>query len=188
MGMDIYLEHARFEDSRKKVEQELYQWVERRNRENDPNKKEEYQREVERYYEQIFCAKNGYFRVNYNDYSLSYWLMYNVDEKAKADWGLEPFYSAIEGKEEPIIDSDEFRANLLETAKRWYQKALTLEDKESFLVVLDTEKSDPRKDPWAYKEIILKPEETNRYIERLKELVEFAELAVKTKSAIYVDA
>ena len=114
--------------------------------------------------------------------------MYNIDPKAEGEWGLEPFYSAIKGKKEPIIRSKAFGVNPLKTARRWYEEALKLRDKESFLMVPDFEKSNFKKNRFVSKKVILKPKETNGYIDQVKDLVTFAELAVKTKSPIYVSA
>ncbi len=105
---------------------------------------------------------------------------------SRGEWGLEPFYSAIKGGRESIIKSKAFGINLLKTARRWYEKALKLKDKESFLMVPDVEKSDFKKNRFVSRKVILKPKETNGYIDQVKDLVTFAELAVKTKIPIYV--
>jgi hypothetical protein len=75
---------------------------------------------------------------------------------------------------------------LLRTARNWYRKAEKLKGKESYLMVMDIEKTDLDKGGLVRNRVVLDGKETNRYIELLKELVIFAELAVKTKSPISV--
>jgi len=186
MGMDIYLEAELLKAQREKAEIEFDHWVKLRDAEKDKRKRAKLQKQVWKWFNAMDCAKNGYFRVNYNDYSLSYWLQYNVDERAKGDWGLEPFYSAVKDRKEPMIRSERFRQELLKTARGWYRKAVKLKGRESYLMALDWEKSDLKKGKWVRKKVVLKGAETNEYIRWLKDLVVFAELAVKTKSPIYV--
>ena len=186
--MDIYLEDKKLKEKAKKAYQMRWHYVKRRDAEKDEVEKAKLQRKVDQWWAIQCSPKAGCFRVNYNSYSLSYWLAYNIDPKAKGEWGLEPFYSAIKDKKEPIIKSKAFGVNLLKTARRWYEKALKLKDKESFLMVVDLKKSSFKKNRFVSKKVILKPEETNDYIDQVKDLVTFAELAVKTKSPIYVSA
>jgi hypothetical protein len=186
MGMDIYLESHEVIDRRMAAQKRYYHWVKLRDKEKDRKKQAELQRQVEKWFDRIYSERNGYFRVNYNDYSISHWLQYNIDEKAKGEWGLEPFYSAVKDKEEPEIRSERFRQELLRTARKWYRKAEKLKGKESYLMVMDIEKTDLDKGRLMRNRVVLDGKETNRYIELLKELVIFAELAVKTKSPISV--
>jgi len=186
MGMDIYLEGEVFKARRERAQRRFYDWVELRNEEKDGKKQAELQEHVWKWFDILHSPKSGYFRVSYNPYSLSYWLQYNVDEKAKGDWGIEPFYSAVKGKREPIIRSEKFRLELLKTVRNWYKKALLLKDKKSYLMVPDHKRSDPGKDRWVRKKVVLPPKVTNDYVEQLKDLVVFAKLAVKTKSPICV--
>lgn len=186
MGMDIYLEDPKLAAKRKDYRNRLRKYVGLRNRAKDKHQQARYQKKVDEWYEKIYCAKMGYFRVNYNDYSLSYWLMYNIDPKAKGDWGIEPFYSAVEDKEEPLITDVSFHKKLLETAQGWYDKACKLKGKASVLNVTDYKESDFEKEKWVKKKVTLKPEQTDEYIEWLKELVNFADLAVKTGKPIHV--
>ncbi len=188
MGMIIYLENKKLKEKTKMARQMIPHYVRRRDAEKDEVEKAKLRQEMEQWWVTLYSPENGYFRVNYNAYSLSYWLMYNIDSTAKGEWGLEPFYSAIKDKKEPIIKSKAFRINLLKTARRWYKKALKLKDKESFVMVVDLKKSSFKKNRFVSKKVILKPKETNGYIDQVKDLVTFAELAVKTKSPIYVSA
>jgi len=171
MGMDIYLEAELLKAQREKAKIEFEHWVRLRDAEKDSRKRAKRQKQVWKWFDIMNGARNGYFRVNYNDYSLSYWLQYNIDERAKGEWGLEPFYSAVKGKREPIIRSERFRRELLKTAWGWYKKAVKLKGKESYLEVLDMEKSDLKKGKWAWKRVVLKGKETDWYIIRLKDLV-----------------
>ena len=188
MGMDIYLEDSAVETKRKACRKRLKKCLALRDKAKDTRERARHQRKADEWYEKAYNARVGYFRVNYNDYSLSCWLMHNIDPKAKGDWGIEPFWSAVSGKDEPIITDTSFHRELLKTARRWYGKASKLKGKESFLMVTDYNKSDLESNRWIKKKVMLPPERTDDYIERLRELVEFAELAVETGSPIYVSA
>jgi len=186
MGMDIYLEDSESRALRNTARKRFDQMVMLRDKEKDEGKKKSLQRRVLKSYDVLFSAENGYFRVNYNDYSISYWLQYNIDEEAKGAWGLEPFYSAVKGMKKPIIRSESFRQELLTTARRWYNSAVKLKGKESYLFVPDAKKSDFGKGEIIRRKVALKGKETDRYIAWLRKLVVFAELAVKHRSPIYV--
>jgi len=186
MGMDIYLEDRESKARRDRARKRFEHLVMLRDEEKDEGRKKSLQRQVLKSYEAMCSAKNGYFRISYNDYSLSYWLQDNIDEQAKGEWGLEPFYSAVKGMKKPVIRSERFRQELLTTARRWYNKAVKLKGKESYLFALDTRKSDFSKGEFVKSKVVLKGKETNWYIEWLKELVVFAERAVEKKSPIYV--
>jgi hypothetical protein len=188
MGMDIYLEDPTVEAKREGCQKALHRALRLRDRAKDDEERARYQKKADEWYEKMYSGKMGYFRVSYNDYSISYWLMCNIDPKAKGEWGIEPFYSAVKNKEEPRITDVAFHRNLLKTARRWYEKACTLKGKKSVLMVTDYEKSDFEKDKWVKKKVVLEPKRTDEYIEWLKELVDFAELAVKTGKPIYVSA
>ena len=186
MGMDIYLEDSESKALREKARTQFEQLVRQRDMEKDESKRNSLQKQVLSSYDATYSAENGYFRVNYNDYSLSYWLQYNVDEHAKGDWGLEPFYSAVKDRKEPIIRSERFRQELLMTARKWYNISVKLKDRESYLFVLDSNKSSFDKGEFVKSKVVLKGEQTNGYIRWLKELVVFAERADERKSPIYV--
>ena len=188
MGMDIYLKDPEIEARRKRYRKTFRKYVALRDQTEDKQTRERYQKKVWEWYERMFCGKMGYFRVNYNDYSISYWLEYNIDPEAKAAWGIEPFYSASRASKDGLITDKAFHKGLLETARRWYGKALKLKDKQSMLMATDYAKSHSDKGKWVKKQVTLKPKQTNSYIEYLKELVEFAELAVKTQAPIEVSA
>jgi len=188
MGMDIYLEDPEIKAKREEREKTFDKYVALRNEAKDKKEEARYQKKVEEWYGKMLCAETGYFRVNYNPHSLSYWLETNIDPNAKGEWGIEPFYSAVKDKKEPLITDVSFHRELLETARRWYDKACTLKGKETFLLVMDYEKSSVEKNKLVRKKVVLKPKETDGYIEWLKELVDFAELAVKTGKPIYVSA
>ncbi len=189
MGMDIYLENPEIKAMRKKYKRNFRKYVKLRDAakyNKDEEEEKRYQEKVEKWYNKMYNGKMGYFRVSYNDYSISWWLMYNIDEEAKADWGIEPFYSASRDKKDHMIKDTSFHRELLDTAKRWYEKALKLKGKESFLMVTEYKKSSFEKNRLVKKKVVLKPKETDSYIKWLKELVDFAELAVRTKSPISV--
>ena len=188
MGMDIYLEDSAVETKRKAYRTRLKKCLALRDKAKDRREQARHQKKADEWYEKAYSGRVGYFRVNYNDYSLSCWLMHNIDPKARGDWGIEPFYSAVSGKDEPIITDTSFHKELLETARRWYGKASKLKGKESVLVVTDYGKSDLKSDRWVRKKVVLTPERTDDYIEWLRELVDFAKLAVETGSPIYVSA
>ena len=163
MGMDIYLENPEIKAMRKKYKRNFHKYVKLRDAAKYNKDKEEekrYQEKVEEWYNKMFNGKMGYFRVSYNDYSISWWLMYNIDEEAKADWGIEPFYSASRDKKDHMIKDVSFHRELLDTAKKWYEKALQLKGKESFLVVTDYEKTRRNKGKLVRKKVMLKPEKT----------------------------
>jgi len=183
MGMDIYLEAQEFKARREKARKRFYHWVQLRDEAKGVLEKEELQKQVMKWFEIMNSGKNGFFRVSYNDYSISYWLQYNVDEKAKGDWGLELFYLAVKGKKSPVIRSERFRQELLETTRRWYRKAVKLKDKKTYLVV-GMERS--KNGSLVEKKLVISGKRTNWYIRWLKDLVVFAEQAVRTKSSIYV--
>jgi hypothetical protein len=186
MGMDIYLEDRESRARRDRARKRFEHLVMLRDEEKDESRKKSLHRQVLKSYDVICSAENGYFRVNYNDYSISYWLQYNVDKQAKGEWGLEPFYSAVKGMKKPVIRSERFRQELLTTARRWYNSAVKLKDKESYLFALDTRKSDFDKGEYVRSKVVLKGKQTNGYIVWLRNLVVFAELAVKHRSPIYV--
>ena len=174
MGMDIYGEnHERLTQTFQGKFDQAVAYREQFPR--DSKEYEEAQKEVHRWYEEMHKPENEYFRVSYNPYSLAWWIHSNVDESAKGSWGLEPFYSASE-KENPIR-SAKFRDELLKTATQWYKKALELKDQRSYLA--DSDKAE---------KVVLKPEQTNSYIEYLHDLVVFAETVKKRRSTIKVSA
>jgi hypothetical protein len=188
MGMDIYLRDPEIEARRKRYRKTFRKYVALRDQAEDKQTKERYQRKVWEWYERMFCGRMGYFRVNYNDYSISYWLECNIGPEAKAAWGIDPFYSASLDNEDGLITGVSFHKRLLKTAREWYQKALEFKDKESIVLPTDYQKSSLDTSKWVKKQVTLKPEQTNSYIEHLEELVDSAELAVKTQTPIEVSA
>ena len=192
MGMDVYAQPL-FKESeeRKNYERKFETWVAKRDQARAAGNKEAEQagqRMVERYYNRMYRGRMGYFRVNYNPFSLSWWLEFNVEKGAKGDWGLAIFYDAIQGKAERVIDDDEFRERLLATARRWYEKALSLKDRESLIHEPEYDHSGDKLRRTGAKTHQLNPKETNDYIDWLKELVDFAEVVAKEKCAIEVSA
>ena len=87
-----------------------------------------------------------------------------------------------------MIDDDGFRDQLLATSRRWYEKALGLKDKESVIYEPEYDYSGDAAKEVGTKTHRLSAEETNGYIDWLKDLVDFAEVVDKGKYAIRVSA
>ena len=102
MGMDIYLECKEMKELRESFQAEFQELCNLRDKAKTKWIKDWLQEKVEEAYAKTFNGETGYYRVNYNDYSISYWIQHNIDHEAKGDWGLEPFYSAVKDLEEPI--------------------------------------------------------------------------------------
>ena len=76
--MDIYLENPKIKAMRKKYKRNFHKYVKLRDAAKYRKDKEEekrYQEKVEEWYNKMFNGKMGYFRVSYNDYSISWWLL-----------------------------------------------------------------------------------------------------------------
>ena len=169
MGMDIYALPLHEESQeRQGYERQFNAWVvkrEKTRRRGDEKAEEAAQKKVEFYFGLMHSGRLGYFRVNYNPFSLSWWIEYNIEKEAKGDWGLAIFYDAVKGKAEPVIDDDGFRDQLLATSRRWYEKALGLKDKESVISEPEYDYSGDAPKQMGTKTHRLSPKETNGYID-----------------------
>jgi len=72
MGMDIYLEDRESRVRRHRACKRFERLVMLRDAEKDSKKRARLQKQVWKWYYTMNSARNGYFRVNYNDYSISY--------------------------------------------------------------------------------------------------------------------
>ena len=95
MGMDIYALPLHEESQeRQGYERQFNAWVvkrEKARRRGDGKAQEAAQKKVEFYFGLMHSGRLGYFRVNYNPFSLSWWIEYNIEKEAKGDWGLAIF-------------------------------------------------------------------------------------------------
>lgn len=140
MGMDCRLVNlktgAYFETfngvSEKKLDREFNEAVEKRNKALNDHVRGKWQRVVEEKYA-VLHGRGDMYRDAYNPFSTTNWLAWNVNWKARGDWGLSLLVDKASEYEDQVIVDMEYLKYARNVVSNWYRLAMELSGKHTWL-------------------------------------------------------
>lgn len=219
MGMDCYLVNPKTGKDYKvfngvdydRWHKKIREAVRLRDSAKDQQQRTAYQIRVEEACDKLY-SRGDMFRDVYNSYSLTNWLMWNVCTTARGSWGMRLFVDVVDNKPTQIIESKKLIKKMRDVAKRWYDKAYWLKNKETLVgypleglmervpvetksiglnewIIMFGEDEDRMKKKEALKKgylVVCEPNESEEYVRHAERLVNFLENAVKYGAQIRV--